>query len=118
MSISGLCLIHFVDLRKYPFENDFFWCLGIFFTNFDLYNLCENEFIDITENNTADSDKVFLTKISIIDFKAVWPDCSHTDSVGVKLSIKMKWLVKLMWRLVFSVEMLFSRAIRKSNFQK
>ena len=72
------------DLWKSGFENDLFWCQGIFFMKFDLKNSCKNEFKNNNEKSCSWSRNGVSHKI---DFKAVWPRNSHADSVGVKLNI-------------------------------
>ena len=49
--------------------------------NFDVKTSCQNEFEDNNEKSCSSSRKTVSHKI---DFKAIWPQNGHADSVGAK----------------------------------
>ena len=62
------------------YENEIFWCQGIFFINFDFKNICKNKFKDNKEKLCSWSRNRVSHKI---DFNAILPLNGHADSVGV-----------------------------------
>ena len=73
-----------IGLRKW-----IFLCQELFFTNFDLKNDCKNEF----EDNSEKSCNWSRNRGSLeIYFKAVWPHCGLSDSVGAKVTVVSKWI--------------------------
>ena len=65
-----------------PSKMNFVWYEGFFFMNFSFKNECKSEFKDDNEKSSSLSINRVPHKI---DFKAVWSNRGHADSVEVKV---------------------------------